>query len=410
MAMPSEAPAPAEQARAPIDRRGKLVLAAGLLVATAAIAWTISHQGWHSGWGFLGVDWPGPYSLIDTRIVTGAAESWAAGYDPLRENPFDPFERPLNYPRAWHLLGALGVREAHANVLGAIFVALFAAGLLLAFERVDLRTGVLLLLFVISPAVLLGVERGNNDLVVFFLLALALALGRRRPLAGFVPILLAAVLKIYPVFALSYGLRERSSRGLRALGASVALFAIYCFVTADDLRAIRLVTEHAYVLSYGVDTTELFLSEMVGLDLPGLGRALLFVALGIAALAWLVARGRPALSTAPTGELDAFRIGASVFCGTFVLASNWDYRLMFLYFVVPQLLAWSEAAESPRDVRLASWVSLFLVFIVVWRTGSTPNPHLAATWVLFAWLAYLFVRSLPRAFSGGRLTPSGGTG
>jgi hypothetical protein len=83
---------------------------------------------------------------------------------------------------------------------------------------------------------------------------------------------------------------------------------------------------------------------------------------------------------------------------------------MFLYFVVPQLLAWSEAAESPRDVRLASWVSLFLVFIVVWRTGSTPNPHLAATWVLFAWLAYLFVRSLPRAFSGGRLTPSGGTG
>jgi hypothetical protein len=375
-------------------RSGRSILLIGSLLVTAAICWTVSAMGWPAAWEQLGVAWPGSYSFLDTRIITGAAESFAAGYDPLHENPRDPFQRPLNYPRVWHALAFLGVREAHSDVVGSIFVGLFLAGVGLAFSRLDVRAGLLLLLFLVSPAVLFGVERGNNDLVVFFLVALALGIGRRNPVAGIVPIVFAAVLKIYPIFALGYGLRERSRRSFVALGGAALLFVVYCALTADDLRAMRLVTERSYVLSYGVETTEMLLRERLGLEIGGL-RWALTAAAGLALVAsWAVGR-RIARRPAVSEHVDAFRTGAGIFLGTFLLVSSWDYRMMFLFFTIPQLLAWIDAGDGPRDVRLASWLALILVFVLAWKSGNTPTAHLALAWSLFAALGYLYTRTLP---------------
>ena len=366
-----------------------------MLFLTAAIAWSVAARGWSPAWEQLGVEWPGTYSFLDTRIIAGAAESYAAGYDPLRENPRDTFERPLNYPRIWHALAFLGVREAHSDVLGSIFVGLFLAGVGLAFARLDLRTAVLLLLFLVSPAVLFGLERGNNDLVVFFLLGLALFVGRRNHAAGIVPIFVAAVLKIYPVFALGYGLHPRSRRSLGVLAVAATLFLAYCAATAADLRAMRSVTERSYVLSYGIETTDLLLRERFGLETDGLRTALAAGAVLVLAAAYLLTRRLAAVPTDASPHLDAFRMGAGIFLGTFVLVSSWDYRLMFLYFTIPQLLAWIDRRESPADVSLGAWVSLMLVFVVVWKTGNTPVAHLGVAWLLFAVLGYLIARTIP---------------
>jgi len=384
-----------------LDRWGRPVLVIGVLLLTAAISVTVAARGWTAAWELFGVEWPGVYSFLDTRVVTGAAESFAAGYDPLRENPRDPSQRPLNYPRVWHALGYLGVREAHSDVVGSIFVGLFLAGVGLAFARLDLRTGLLLLIFLASPAVLFGVERGNNDLVVFFLLALALAVGRRNHAAGLLPVVLAAVLKIYPAFALGYGLREGSRRALGLLAGATAVLAVYLVATADDLTAMRGVTEKSYALSYGIETTELLLRERFGLETSGVRWALTGCAVLALALAYGVGR-RIAARPAASPHLDAFRIGTGVFLGTFLLISSWDYRLVFLYFAIPQLLAWIDVANGARDVRLAAWVSLVLVFLAVWKTGSAPTSHLAIAWTLFACLGYLYMRTLPAALPRSR--------
>jgi hypothetical protein len=217
-----------------------------------------------------------------------------------------------------------------------------------------------------------------------------------------VPIFVAAVLKIYPFFALGYGLRPRSRRSLGVLSGAAALLVLYIALTAGDLRAMRLVTERSFVLSYGIETTDLLLRERLGLDANGLRAVLTVTALLILAAAFGATRRLAPVPPDDSRHLDAFRIGAGIFLGTFVLVSSWDYRLMFLFFTVPQLLDWIESERRRRDVRLAAWVSLILVYIVVWKTGNTPVAHLALTWLLFALLGYLFARTLPGSLTAPR--------
>jgi hypothetical protein len=54
----------------------------------------------------------------------------------------------------------------------------------------------------------------------------------------------------------------------------------------------------------------------------------------------LAVRDPNALTTLHERNLSAFRMGASIYVGTFLLGNNWDYRLAFLVFVIPQLAEW----------------------------------------------------------------------
>jgi hypothetical protein len=114
----------------------------------------------------------------DLRSILAAGESRAAGFDPLVENPADPWGRPMNYPGIWEVLSACGLNGSHAVTLGIGLAAVFAVAVaVFPARRTNAVTCTLLLATVLSPASLLAVERGNIDLVVFVLLALAILLG-----------------------------------------------------------------------------------------------------------------------------------------------------------------------------------------------------------------------------------------
>ena len=87
--------------------------------------------------------------------------------------------------------------------------------------------------------------------------------------------------------------------------------------------------------------------------------------------------------------------GAFIFCGTFILGANWDYRLIFLILLVPNLIFLIEKNNSKYkkylklliySVLLIFWLSPFSVFIF--------GLDEILIWLIFLFLTILIVNHL----------------
>ncbi|HLP00539.1 MAG TPA: glycosyltransferase 87 family protein, partial [Opitutaceae bacterium] len=181
------------------------LLLGGLLLAGLAATRGYKHA-WDA-WGIQASDTP----FLDLQVVTAGAESRALGFDPLHENPRDPLRRQLNYPRVWQSLAHLGVERRHTTALGIGVVAAFLAAVVVFPRRLARGAALGLGALLLSPAVMLALERGNIDLVLFVVAALALFAARRSTVAATGLLLVGFGLKLYPVCGAALLLRERRS-------------------------------------------------------------------------------------------------------------------------------------------------------------------------------------------------------
>jgi hypothetical protein len=346
-------------------------------------------------------------AFMDTRVITDGAISFRHGLDPLRTNPYDSSGRPVNYPHIWQGLYRLGLNERHSVPLGVTLVGLFVAGLALVVRRLDGPQALGVLAAVFSPSVLLGAERGNTDLAMFFLLAVALWASERSRIWPVVVVLFGFVLKLYPLLGLGLILGRRRA-AINALAASAAFAVLYLLFSWDDIGVIRAVTPKSVWFSYGVDV--LWIKLQAGpAQLGRWAHFLSWVAVAGTA-AWAVTawmKRNPAIGAeAEGGELDAFRVGAACYAGTFLLGTNFNYRLMFLVFAIPQLVTWARGAfgserRLARIALVAAYASLWLMWFEGFpsagplRAGVVFGLEQAANWTLFGVLLVLGSISLP---------------
>ena len=285
-------------------------------------------------------------SFADLRTIPAAAASAAAGMDPLVQNPLEPWGRPMNYPRVWVAVGKFIGPDRGVVCLGVFFAAVFSAacGWIVATQK-TLAGAVAVFLVAVSASTWLAIERGNNDLLVFGCVALALYLPWRW--RG-VFLGLAAVLKIFPlavVFAKS--LWQRSGVNL----AIAAMVLVYLVVTFGDIQKIRANTEVSGIQSFGVPSVVLLLAGPGGRRPPAViygvfaGAALLAVVAGLL----LPLAGRPAAF-----EEESLLIAGAIFLFCFVGLSNWDYRLIFVIFLIPYFLRPTENVLEALTV-LSRW-------------------------------------------------------
>ncbi len=354
--------------------------------------------------------------FADARGITTAIESHVMGKDPLVENPRDPLGRPFNYPRVWLELHRFGINQSHTTALAMTLIVAFLLGLLV-FPLPDLGLPGcgLLMLAAFSPATVLGMERGNIDLLMFLLVALGIAgfssgnLAIRR--LGTACVLLGFVLKIFPVFALAMLGGEPRARLRQWAACVIVIVAVYVFMTWEDLLLIYRSTPKSTGVSYGMNVLWMELLEH-GKILGFLARAMAWGGVCIAAiLTWM--GHRDGISTAGairSGDrpLVAFRAGAGIYGGTFLLGNNWDYRLIFLLFTLPLLVRLIRGARSlQRTLAVAVLASIFVSLwsISIYRTfGGLPFGSEAcvlldetANWVIFLGLGYLFGSTLSPA-------------
>ena len=154
------------------------------------------------------------------------------------------------------------------------------------------------------------------------------------------------------------------------------------------------------MLSYGYKVPFLGLDHLraeAGLSAIGLANTWLPITLVIVtvALAAKVALfnyryGNPICMAANSVGGTAFLFGAGIYCGSFLLGTNFIYRLMFLLLCLPQLLDWARGSPIANTHTVTSArVLLTAIMFALWLNGNSNGhstfllvPQLA-NWLLF---------------------------
>src|SRR5688572_8768703 len=145
---------------------------------------------------------PGVIPFLDMHAVLAAAECQQAGIDVYTPPiPCDVYGRPHVYSPLWLPLIPPLLGIAATVWVGIAIDLLCLASLPLLIRISGWRGTAIMAAAVFSPSVVYGLERSNNDLVVFLMvLAAGLLLGaaRRGRLFSYALIVFAAALKYYP--------------------------------------------------------------------------------------------------------------------------------------------------------------------------------------------------------------------
>lgn len=352
---------------------------------------------------------PMPVRYADFRYVLVAIETSRTGANvwdscrPCTEAIGLPGDLRFNYPKAVVWLGRLMPKRWTSNDaewIGPLIdlTFLLAAATLLCssrFGQVAFSAAIL-----VSPPVLLGLERANYDLIIFSLVFLNLRLINRWSNGGaYVTAFALGMLKIYPVVTI-LGLIQKTKASLLWFLATVAGEIAFIFLALGQIRVLARNTPQFLYPSYGYRIAFLlFQSHLHPEKTPGSlavpGSAFRFLICFCVVLIFFTWRFREHLvaflfNSSPA-ELSAFLAGAAVYSLSFAAGLNSNYRLIFLLFTVPHLFVLLRKEKS-TPARVARWtlVVLFAVFWLPFCYAGTAGVLLLEsilTWVLFGFFA-----------------------
>jgi Glycosyltransferase family 87 len=354
-------------------RDGRSILILALIFYFVVLLLVCSQAGSRLAWGRLGVHHLSP-AFADMRFIMSAIESERAGYDPYQRNPRDPWKRRMNYPRVWLLPSVVGLQLRHTVPLAVGLAAIFFLSLLVLVGPLTLEEGGVYALLVCSPPVIQGVERGNVDLLIFSLLTLAVWLTRRRGTRSIWPygiIIACSLLKLYPILATAVALRDRSRTvAFSIIGTAWAIFLSYLFWIRSDLTAIVRNTWTASNISFGSKVVFLQLDWWMG---PINTTAWSLASLALAAAVATIIVKRTSTPVFSMQTVDSMLIGMSIYTGIFaLLGSNYNYKLSFLIFAVPQMLQW---IRHPNAYQTFAGVFLTTMALAFWMSPSPPQKY-----------------------------------
>jgi hypothetical protein len=311
----------------------KYFLSSIFLIGWVGIIVGIVIFGWSDTWRSVLLPSMSP-PFADMRTIQGSLESSAQGLNPQIENPGDPWHRRMNYPSIWTEIADILHFEKELNFL--IYVSITVLLYIYCSYRIMLMTeSYVMLLIVFSGSSLLAVERGNNDIVIFSLLYLAANIS---PLSRVVTLLIATALKIYPICVLPTLLKEK----LNAVFFGILGFMIIAFMWREIVYILKGIPISAG-LSYGASSIARGVTKVAGDRIPFEINIWHISLILMIALIFFYASTFRLLdaTTKNNNELNTrlFLFGSCIFLGTFLLSSNCDYRLIFIFFCIPYIMS-----------------------------------------------------------------------
>ena len=307
---------------------------------------------YHRAIALMGIA-PGFDTFIDFHFVLAAIDCWRLGIDVYVNNPCDMLGRAFNYSPFWLRLTFLPGKE-WTNPLGfCLGISFFLALAVLPSPRSS-KELLARLVATLSPVTTYAVERGNIDLIIFALATAAgvLWLGRlRRRVAAYAIIVIAGLLKFYPLVLMVLSLRERPRVFFWINGlAAAVLLAMGLYFHTELMKMVPNIPRPGVTAGFGANLLPDFIALKVdaaihpGLAVLGLVKLAVFAALFLAMAGWFFhmvrwRKFRIALAALPDPELIFLLIGAALIVGCFFAGSHIGYRGILLLFTLPGLLA-----------------------------------------------------------------------
>ena len=352
--------------------------------------------------------WPFYNDLAVTLDHFKAADH---GLDPLA----DP-QSTYAYPRAFLLLRHLRIQDIPSPIVGTVQAGLWMAAVIFVLRPRSFFRALLTTALFIAPSFVLGLEQGNVDMALFIVIVFA-AVGWARAgstwsrLWPITLVLLAAFLKMYPVFALAGGAWATRGHWRLPWVAAMVLIGAYWATHAQEISLIMSKFDLGNGGSWGC---LLIFNRTFLFNLPHLWQ----IAVTIYACAFLVtiALGAWASSgfreiTVSPREWTFYWFGAAICAGCF-LTTNYDYRWVYVLLTVPLLLR----VLGKKRLLPAVWASLTVLALAV-SVGSPLYLHPLhkpfmivqwANWILILLLSFGFMAMRPRHLQGEIVQPAEG--
>ncbi|MCJ7435666.1 MAG: hypothetical protein MUO77_19460 [Anaerolineales bacterium] len=326
----------------------------------------------------------------------------------------------FNYPEIWKLIFYTGVTQADTIWISVLGLILFFLSIFIFPGKMRVVDVLILLGIVFSPASMLLYERANVDIFFFVLCTLVLILSNYSLVASMILIIIGMVFKMFPLFGVVVYLKERPKKFWTLIVIGCLAFAIYFVLSFDSFRAAWSLTQRGRDQSYGANVIALHYDRILISNLSHIiSPEWISVLLGVSpyliafiVIAWclfLNIGSKNELTSNDQRNLDAFRMGVATYAGTFLLGNNWDYRLAFLIFIVPQTAVWLRTAKGQMQklailtmlsAYLSNWYLLF--YFILKKVDLWDSLHEilflfdeTANWTLFACLISLAFISAP---------------
>lgn len=303
------------------------------IISIILIYFSIIQFGWVATWNFLRVPAMTP-PHFDLRFYQYGAAAIEYGYNPLRYGPKPWIELMIQTNSQIPEYFLTHFQIAHFfKIYNEIYFLIFTNIVIIiyfvcCYKIVSLNKNsywVLILFF--SNAQLLGIERTNNDLIIFFFLYFSAIFPN---IFGLVSYFFAIIIEFWPALA-----------GISFIKKKIKLylfFIVLAFFTYNFKYLGNLNPEIVTHISFGSKTIESFLS----LIFPSLKIKYFFINFVLVSLSliMLVAQKSKFFDLEfknEHSELEQrlFLIGATLYCGLFMITSNYDYKLIFLIFCIP---------------------------------------------------------------------------
>jgi hypothetical protein len=355
----------------------------------------------------------------DMRLVVDGIEAAGRGEDVIGSDyqPTDYFPIRFPYHRSWLALRHLGIGGSDTVALSvALAILVFAHfGVLVAVTGNQPLTGLTMAAFACSPPVMLGIERGNPDMLLYLLLAAGCHLLVRRALplqvAGASLLFVAGALKFVP-FGGALGILP-GNHPRRRLGLLAAfLLAALLFLVIERSEVMRI-TSSPYAssdwASFGAavsaNTLARLFTRVTGITVP-VGIAVFVRVCGILALvvlSWRLARKIEPNGASGQGQGDlapaGFATAAGIFVGSFILIRSYNYKFLFLALAIPALCQWARRRDTSGLT--ARWT---LATLLVWMWSGLNGYFYLVTNVFLSWVCVIGIASLLAAWLGSQWT------
>ncbi len=331
-------------------------------------------------WGVV-TGFPKYQPFIDLQGALSGVECHRRGIDVFMQNPCDALGRVYLYsPLLLHLsvLGIDGAWTARVgSILAVIFLTVFAA-IAKASNSVEKMIYVAILF---SQSSAMAVERGNLDILLFSIICVSCFFAQSRGFRGYITyaaIFLCALIKFYPIVALSLAIKDRLVRLVIVAFAASALWAVFFYAYRHDLAELWPHAQQTEPLLDAFGSANLRLVwQHLSTRLPP-AAAVQMIILGYVVYALTIATiVAVSFSTArklspfwqtqslPKFETALFSVGGLLVLFAFFSTQNPPYRAIWLFLLIPLLLHLRTVRNSPTVIRSAT-LMVGAVVILSW--------------------------------------------
>jgi len=365
------------------------ITAAGLIALAAFSMLYAFDRGTYHGIlsAVIQVPWSRPF--VDWEAVYSSIQCSKLGINVFITNPCYTAwgNAPSDYSPLWLYATFIPVGLVWGSIVALSLCILFFISLALLPSPRNWTDLAVCLFATLSSAVVLGIERGNADLLMFLMVITGTCLGVLQlpfRFAGYGLFALAGLLKFYPMVALIMVVRERFIVFLAVAIVTLSLLTLLVVMHFDDMLLMyqNLPTPSYFNLQWGSanlpaglgHVAQVVLTRFLHVDPTTAGTVglltytILWPVLTIVAVVtaiWASARWRlqDALSEMPPRHAAFFVVGAAIICGCFFVGQSVVYRGVHLLLAVPGLLALSHDLPNPRARTIFRVISLAVVYV-----------------------------------------------